>query len=173
MQPIRAIHKRLLFTVNGVAVLLASMTGCYPFGYGPIAECPSSSVAAASCAAPMLGVVIDEEMRVVDIDAGSPAESAGLRRGDILVAIEDIPLATAKAAAKDLIHKYPIQRLHLQLQRNGQPSTVLITPSPGWERPPPLPIANSPLSTSQGMPASPIPQPIPTATAVWPPLDYL
>ena len=43
-----------------------------------------------------LGVVTDANLRVVDIEAGSTAASSGIHRGDVLVALNNNPLRSAK-----------------------------------------------------------------------------
>lgn len=51
----------------------------------------------ASYAAPELGVVVDEGMKVVDVDPGNAAEKAGVQKGDRLIVIELTDLAIMPA----------------------------------------------------------------------------
>lgn len=127
----------LVLVVNGCPFLVPECS----YGVGP--------GVAAMCPAPQLGVVVDPEMRIIDVDVGSPAEQAGLQRGDLLLAIEGISFATDKEEAANRISSAKWKEtLRLQLRRNGQELEIKITPSPGWERPDP------------------------TVTPAWSPLDY-
>jgi S1-C subfamily serine protease len=95
-------------------------------------------------AAPGVGVVFDEHVQVVDIDAGSPAEQAGLQKGDILVALEDIPFATEMEKAETLIWESDRKPLRLEVQRNRQVWTFIITPGGHNWRTSPIPTPISP-----------------------------
>lgn len=66
-----------------------------------LSESSESSVVSASWPAPVLGVVVDAENRVVAIDRDSAAEAAGLQQGDILldVRLADEALAVARSAS--------------------------------------------------------------------------
>lgn len=46
-------------------------------------------------APPVLGILVDNHMHVVDVDWWSPAKRAGIRRGDILTTLGTIRLPTA------------------------------------------------------------------------------
>ena len=119
---------------------------------------PESSLAQphGSHAAPELGVVVDETMKVVDVDPGNAAEKAGVQKGDLLIAIEDIPFATEKAKAEELIWgsadeavyedyaktgEWQGKRLRLLVQRDGNPIELEIMPAPPiWDpKSPPTP----------------------------------
>lgn len=109
-----------------------------------------------SYAAPELGVVVDETMKVVDVDPGNAAEKAGVQKGDVLIAIEDIPFATEKAKAEELIWgsadeaiyedyaktgEWKGKLLRLLVQRDGKPIELEIMPAPPiWDpKSPPTP----------------------------------
>ncbi|MCS7301060.1 MAG: M50 family metallopeptidase [Fimbriimonadales bacterium] len=57
----------------------------------------------------------------------SPAQAAGLRTGDVLIAINGQPVKTAERAG-EIIRAHPNKPLQLTLERNGSPFTVTITP---------------------------------------------
>jgi len=115
---------------------------------------PSSS--AASYAAPELGVVVDEMMKVVDVDPGNAADKAGVQKGDILISIEDIPFAAEKAKVEELIWgsadeaiyeeyaktgEWKGKILRLRVERNGENIDLEIMPFPPmWDpKAPPTP----------------------------------
>jgi len=54
-------------------------------------------------AAPLLGVVVDNEMKVVDIDAGGVAEKAGIQRGDILKSLDGVAFNTDGQEIKEVL----------------------------------------------------------------------
>jgi S1-C subfamily serine protease len=49
--------------------------------------------------APTLGVIVDRDGRVIDFEAGSTAQQAGVKLGDVLVAIDDLQLGPISAPA--------------------------------------------------------------------------
>jgi len=116
----------------------------------------ASSSSEASYAAPQLGVIVDEAMKVVDIDPGSGAEKAGVQQGDVLIAIEGVPFAAEKSKAEELIwgsateadHEeynksgiWKAKTLRLQLERNGEAIELEVVPFPPmWDpKAPPTP----------------------------------
>lgn len=74
------------------------------------------------------GVAGDKAMPVVgEIISGSPAAIAGIRPGDRIVAINDVPITSGKALV-DTIHHALGKRLDLVYERNGIRSKVYVTP---------------------------------------------
>ncbi len=65
------------------------------------------------------GVWLEPEgaARVADVAPGSPAEQAGLRRGDLLLTIDGEPCSDAASAAARLTRAAPGERLRLALRR--------------------------------------------------------
>lgn len=53
-------------------------------------------------AAPVLGLVVDKRLQVVDVDPGGAGEQAGVQRGDVLLAIDGVTIAST-AGAKQLV----------------------------------------------------------------------
>jgi len=79
--------------------------------------------------APVLGVVVDSKMRVLQVEAGSAAQDVGIRPGDILVSLGGAAL-TDVSTGKGLIWQAtraaqtsPVA-LPVVLTRSGQPLTV-------------------------------------------------
>lgn len=74
------------------------------------------------------GVAGDKAMPVVgEIIPGSPAAIAGLRAGDRIVAINDVPIVSGKALV-DTIHHALGKRLDLVYERNGIRTEVYVIP---------------------------------------------
>jgi hypothetical protein len=109
--------------------------------------------------APVLGVVVDKDMKVLHIEAESAAEQAGIQVGDILEMIEDVRFATERRKAKEIIgHNQNQQPLDLKLKRNNQDLVIKVIPT--------APTFDSPKYARAG-------QAIPSVTPVIPPDDYL
>jgi len=109
--------------------------------------------------APNLGVVIDKNTNVLSVDAYSVAERAGVRAGDVLVWIEDLPFAGNREQVKALIAgAQPGQALRLRVLRAGQTLDLQVVPAPV---PPPI------------YPTIEPGRPLPTYTPVPPIYDYL
>ncbi len=66
---------------------------------------------------------------VGEVNAGSPAEIAGIRAGDRIVAIGDVPVTSGKELV-DTIHASLGKRLDLVYQRNGARTEVYVQPKP-------------------------------------------
>lgn len=94
--------------------------------------------------APEMGLVVDEKLNVVDIDAGSPAEKVGIQKGDVLISIGGVPF-TEKEKADAVIQEFPGEAAYealakgeewqgklwpLVLERNGEKIEVTIMPAP-------------------------------------------
>jgi S1-C subfamily serine protease len=95
-------------------------------------------------AALVLGVVVDQQLRVVAVVAGSAAGQAGLQPGDIIARVNGITITSA-AAGKQLIRQaHAGQQIALTVERNGQ---TLVLPvqlagprgQPGQATPTPVP----------------------------------
>lgn len=80
-------------------------------------------------AKPWLGAsLIDTELasgvRVVDVEASGPAAQAGLRRGDLLLALDGDPLARAADVLEAVAASEPFQALTFEIDRAGERSAV-------------------------------------------------
>jgi len=72
--------------------------------------------------------------QIVSIDRGSPADEAGLRVGDVLVALDDSPVEEGVAFYIDLIGRKPGDELRLSVTRRGERREIVV---PVRERPTP------------------------------------
>jgi len=70
-----------------------------------------------------------------EVLAGFPAERVGLRSGDIVVALDGMPIETWDDLAEG-IHKRPGRPTRLEVKRGTQILTVLVTPNPIKDRGP-------------------------------------
>lgn len=96
--------------------------------------------------APKLGIVVDEKLQVIDIDAGGPGELAGIQKGDTLISIAGVPFSK-KEEADAVIQAFPGGKpLRLLLERNGKTMEVQITPGSltWWQSPLPTPTPMNP-----------------------------
>jgi regulator of sigma E protease len=77
------------------------------------------------------GVASDRTNQAVvgQVLAGSPAENAGLRAGDRIVAIDNVPVTSGKKLV-DTIHGSLGKRLYLAYVRNGVNNKIYVTPRP-------------------------------------------
>ena len=65
------------------------------------------------------GLPVDEGAVVVDVRAGSPAEAAGLRTGDIVIAVDDEPVGSIAELAGRLQQRTPGETVLLRVVRGG------------------------------------------------------
>lgn len=106
---------------------------------------------------PVLGVVIDEQMTVIDVDSKSAAEVAGILKGDVLISVDGISFIDDKEKIRQLLWATPsdgeaaYERLEageewentphqLQLQRDGQVVDLTIIPRPNLSEVAPTPV---------------------------------
>ena len=66
------------------------------------------------------GAVID------DVEAGSPAASAGLRRHDVVVSIDDVEVSKLSDLQRQLVARRPGQRIQLGVWRGGRRETIAV-----------------------------------------------
>ena len=77
----------------------------------------------------MLGVYTldhDQGVRVDSVKAGTPAEAAGIKPGDILTAIDGEPLASRQRLNEELDQRGPSQQARLDMIRDGKFMTVTV-----------------------------------------------
>lgn len=102
-----------------------------------------------SLAGAVLGVVVDENNQVLEVESGNAAANAGVQVGDLLESLDDVAFKD-KAKVKNKVHEHKEgQVFKLKLKRHDKTMTLDITPAP------PAPRFNAP-----------------TATPVWAPQDY-
>jgi regulator of sigma E protease len=73
--------------------------------------------------------------RVGEVLAGYPATKAGLRVGDVVVALDGVPVLSWDELA-DGIHKRPGRKVDLSVRREGQSLTIAVVPQPTKQRAP-------------------------------------
>jgi regulator of sigma E protease len=74
-----------------------------------------------------IGVLPNVHPRIRSVDPGSPAAKAGLKTGDLVVALNEQPIIFAKQLS-DGIKKYPEKPITLAFERNGARDRVSVTP---------------------------------------------
>ncbi len=87
-------------------------------------------------AAPVLGLVVDKRLRVVDVDPGGVGEQAGVQRGDVLLVIDGVTIASS-AGAKQLVNQAFAKQQSVQVVvvRAGQQLTLTGAPANRTTRP--------------------------------------
>ncbi|MDP3275097.1 MAG: trypsin-like peptidase domain-containing protein [Deltaproteobacteria bacterium] len=86
------------------------------------------------------------------IDARTPAERAGLRIGDVIVAVDSVPVTEGDAVVRAITRKVPGERLALSVLREGQRAmiTVLSEHRPGPADVPAAEVAQTAVARSRG-----------------------
>ena len=69
-------------------------------------------------------------VEIVEVSSGSPAESAGLRRGDRVLAINELEGATELASLTDRLHLNAGDPVVIQIQRDGQRQRLRLEAAP-------------------------------------------
>ncbi|HEY47181.1 MAG: hypothetical protein AMJ88_09320 [Anaerolineae bacterium SM23_ 63] len=72
-----------------------------------------------------------DQVKVVDVSAGSPAEVAGLQSDDVITQVNGSPLYNT-TELHDLIYKNKGQDISFKINRNGELSTITLTPREAW-----------------------------------------
>ncbi len=82
--------------------------------------------------APVLGIVVDIDLAVIEVEPRSAAELAAIQKGDVLESIEHMPFVEGRDAIKELIAAYQQEDkpLQLKLHRNGEAVVVEVRPLP-------------------------------------------
>ena len=75
-----------------------------------------------------IGVLPNVHPHVRSVSAGEPAEKAGIKPGDVVLAVEGQPIVFA-SQLRDAIAKRPEQEITLSVLRNGTPVTIRATPA--------------------------------------------
>jgi serine protease Do len=66
-------------------------------------------------------------IEVTDIVTGSPASRSGLKIGDIIVAVDDTPVITARDLYREISFKNPGQSIAVNVLRKEKPFTIKVT----------------------------------------------
>lgn len=79
---------------------------------------------------PYLGVVLttqDGAVTISTVEAGSPAEDAGLQVGDVITAVNDTAVTTTSAVVRALSSARPGDTITLSITRSGESLTIEVT----------------------------------------------
>jgi regulator of sigma E protease len=74
-----------------------------------------------------IGVMPNVHPHVRSVSAGEPAEKAGLKTGDLVLAVNDEPI-TFSTQLRDAIAKHPEEQITITILRDGQRQTINATP---------------------------------------------
>jgi S1-C subfamily serine protease len=80
-----------------------------------------------------LGLETDKAHTVVAIASGSPAEKAGFRKGDVVLALNGVPLSDAAKVKEAKAHCTVGKTVAYTIQRNGAQQTLTATLAPAPE----------------------------------------
>jgi len=73
-----------------------------------------------------IGVLPDVHPHIPSVVAGDPAERAGIKPGDVVLAVDKEPI-TFSAQLRDAIAKRPNQQFTIKVLRGGEPRTIEVT----------------------------------------------
>lgn len=94
---------------------------------------------------------------VQDVEPDSPGAEAGVQPYDLIVAVDDLPVATNDALVRYVAARKPGSEARLQVLRDGREVTLAVRlaerPDPGFDEPARRPQAQAP--ASRALPASP------------------
>ena len=69
----------------------------------------------------MLGDYEDSSVTIVRVFRNTPAEEAGLKKGDVFLTVEDVQVTTATMQdAVDIMRGVPGEKVHIEIVRNGE-----------------------------------------------------
>ena len=81
----------------------------------------------------VLGVVVDENNQVVEVENYSAAEAAGIQQGDILDSVDEIAFKAKQEAKNKIKEAKNHQKVKVKLKRNGKAIVLELVPSvPQW-----------------------------------------
>jgi len=90
-------------TPETVAPVATATTAAYPIDTPTIPISLTPEAIAIDYPPNELGIVVDERMTVLHVEAGGAADQAGIRSGDRLLTVDDIPVATDIGKIKRLV----------------------------------------------------------------------
>lgn len=67
---------------------------------------------------------VQRRLRVAGVDIDGPADRAGLQVGDVIVALDDVPVTDGAMAMREIVRLRPGERVAVSLQRGDQQLTV-------------------------------------------------
>lgn len=78
---------------------------------------------------PVLGIVADTQLQIIDIEPGSVAEQAGLQRGDVIVALGQQVTTSPEQLRRAIVALAPQQAVDLTFRREGAEHRVRMMPA--------------------------------------------
>ena len=75
-----------------------------------------------------IGVMPNVHPRLISVSAGDPADKAGLKVGDVVVAVNGEPM-TLSSQLRDAIAKYPKRAITITVRRNNVQQDIAVTPA--------------------------------------------
>lgn len=90
---------------------------------------PHDLVETTTCmAAPVLGIVIDRDLQVLDVEADSGAAKAGIKRGDVLTAHAGKTVITVADFVQEFHSSDLSQPRAITIRRDGKGMSLTVTP---------------------------------------------
>jgi predicted metalloprotease with PDZ domain len=125
-------YQRLIIILVGAALAATMMVGCNQATVAGGGSYPADATSPGD----ELGVVVDKDMKVLDVEPGSAAEKAGVQVGDVLDTVEGVSVGKDKDKVKNLIREpKKDKKLKLKLKRADKDMEVDISPAPPVPRP--------------------------------------
>lgn len=118
------------------SLLVIFLIGVWITGCGGPNSISSQPIESASMPAPVLGIVVDQNMAVLHVEPGSAAEKIGIQRGDLIEAVEGMVVATNRDTVRQAIRTAKRgQKLLLKVRRAGVEVMFEVVPSSPVARP--------------------------------------
>jgi membrane-associated protease RseP (regulator of RpoE activity) len=95
----------------------------------PVADEPAILVASVM-PADELGIVVDEQNEVLQVEVGSAAEQAGIQAGDLLETLDDISFNEKDKVKEKIRDPKEGKKFTVKLKRNDEVITLDISPAP-------------------------------------------
>jgi len=73
---------------------------------------------------PQLGITVSRDARVVDVLPETPAEKAGIQRGDVVLDVDGKPVASSEDLREAIAHAEPGKEVHLVVARGPEKEEV-------------------------------------------------
>jgi S1-C subfamily serine protease len=115
-------------TIETLAPVATTTTDAYPINTPTIATSLTPEVIAIDYPPSELGIVVDASMTVLHVEAGGAADQAGIRPGDKLLTVDDIPVASDISKVKRLVHQTNGTPVRVKVVRGTQEIELKVQP---------------------------------------------